>query len=133
MSDDYEQYERTAQAIRKENAALLTQFAGWLSAKGLSKRSVQKHSANIDFYINEFLLYDDVTSADQGVSSAGMFLGFWFIRKAMWASQSSIRSNAASLKKFYQFMFETARINEKDLQELKAEIKQELPGWLAAM
>ena len=32
-----------------------------------------------------------------------MFLGFWFIRKAMWASQSSIKGNATSLKKLYTF------------------------------
>jgi hypothetical protein len=35
-----------------------------------------------------------------------MFLGYWFIKKAMWAKQSAIKSNAASLKKFYTFMHE---------------------------
>ena len=31
MTGDYEQYERACQAIRKQNAALLAQFANWLS------------------------------------------------------------------------------------------------------
>jgi site-specific recombinase XerD len=133
MTDDYEKYERACQAIRNDNAALLEAFAGWLRAKGLSEATIRRHCDNIDFYVNEFLLYEEATPAAAGVFEAGWFLGFWFIRKAMWASQTSIRSNAASLKKFYQFMFERDQIDREALDELKTRMKEDLPEWLETM
>jgi len=54
--------------------------------KILSKKTIDKHVSNVDFYINDFLLYEDAIEAADGVSSMGMFLGYWFIRKAMWSS-----------------------------------------------
>ena len=57
------------------------------------------------FYINECLCYDDPPqTAAEGVSGIKYFLGYWFIRKAMWAGPTSIRENAASLKKFCGYL-----------------------------
>jgi len=82
----YEQYEKECKRIRKENENLLIDFKKWLSGKKLSKKTIDKHVSNVDFYINDFLLYEDAIEAADGVSSMGMFLGYWFIRKAMWSS-----------------------------------------------
>jgi hypothetical protein len=60
------------------------------------------------------------------------FLGYWFIRKAAWSSPASIRSNAASLKKFYGFMAERDLIEKDDLSDLNASIKEGMPVWLEA-
>ena len=130
MTDDYEKYERACQAIRKDNAALLKTFADWLRAKGLSEATIRRHCDNVDFYVNDFLLYDDATPAADGADEVGSFLGHWFIRKAMWASPASIRANAASLKKFYQFMVEQDQVDREALDDLKAQIKEGLPEWL---
>jgi len=129
----YEQYEKDCKRIRKENESLLNDFKKWLSDKKLSKKTIVKHVSNVDFYINDFLLYEDAIEAADGVSSIGMFLGYWFIRKAMWASQSSIKENASSLKKFYQYMLEKGFIEQQDLDELKLTIKEEMPEWLATV
>jgi hypothetical protein len=118
MTDDYEKYERACQAIRNDNAALLEAFAGWLRAKGLSEATIRRHCDNIDFYVNEFLLYEEATPAAAGVFEAGWFLGFWFIRKAMWASQTSI---------------ERDQIDREALDELKTRMKEDLPEWLETM
>jgi site-specific recombinase XerD len=48
-----------------------------------------------------------------------MFLGYWFICKAMWASRASIKSNAESLKKFYAFMVAKGRVTQEDLPDLR--------------
>ena len=56
-----------------------------------SEARVERHCENIDFYVNEFLLYDGATPATDGVQEVGMFLGYWFIRKAMWVSTTSMR------------------------------------------
>jgi predicted RNA-binding protein with EMAP domain len=99
----------------------------------LSEKTIRNHLSNIDFYINEYLLYEDATEAKDGVHSVSMFLGYWFIKKAMWASQASIKSNAASLKKFYTFLAGKALIDKEDLSDLKDTIKEEMPEWLATL
>jgi len=88
---DYEEFERQCEEQREENRKLLKEFAEWLSAKGLSEGTIYKHVTNIDFYINECLLYDDVDTPADGIGAIGYFLGYWFIRKAMWASRRTIR------------------------------------------
>ena len=131
--DDYERYEKECEKIRKANGLLLNEFEVWLKLIGLSEKTTNNHLSNIDFYINEYLLYEDATEAKDGAYSIGMFLGYWFIRKAMWASQSSIKSNATSLKKFYTFMYEKGLIEKEDLADLKQTIKEEMPEWLATL
>ena len=133
MSFDYEKYEMDCKKIRKENALLLDGFVSWLLKKGLKEKTISKHVSNIDFYINEFLLYEDAIKAKDGAYEVGMCLGYWFIRKAMWSSPAQIKSNAASLKKFYTFMHENGKVKKKDLDELKDRIKYEMPEWIATM
>jgi len=131
--DDYEKYLGACKKIRKFNKRLLRGFEDWLKASGLSAKTIQKHLYNIDFYINEFLLYQEATDAKDGAGSVDLFLGYWFIRKALWASQTSIRGNAASLKKFYTFMHEKGLIEDDDLANLKETIKRGMPEWLATL
>jgi len=83
MSDSYQEYELACQQERERNSQLLKQFASWLEAKQLTQKTIDNHLTNVDFYINEFLLYEYPIS-------------YWFIKKAIWASASSIKSNAAS-------------------------------------
>lgn len=128
--DKYEEHENKCNEIRSENAEILDAFDKWMKAHGLSKKTTQKHRTNIDFYINEFLLYDDATKASDGADGVGMFLGYWFIKKAMWASAGEIKSNATSLKKFYAFMSERGDVAGSDVRELKDRIKEEMPEWL---
>ncbi|MFH1323435.1 MAG: recombinase [Methanobacteriota archaeon] len=129
----YEQYEKDCKRIRKENGNLLKDFKKWLSDKKLSEKTIYKHVSNVDFYIDDFLLYEDAMEAADGVSYIGMFLGYWFIRKAMWASKAAIKENAASLKKFYEFMLERKKISKESFEHLKERIKEDMPEWTATM
>jgi intergrase/recombinase len=128
--DDYEKYEADCKKIRRANQKLLTDFESWLKSSGLSEKTLKNHLSNIDFYINEYLLYEEAVEAKDGVDSVSDFLGYWFIKKATWASQSSIKANATSLKKFYSFLLEQGLINKDDLNELKETIKDEMSEWL---
>ncbi len=76
---------------------MLRDFELWLKSSALSKKVIDNHVSNVDFYINEYLLYEDVIEAKDGVDAIDMFLGYWFIKKAMWASKSSIKGNATSV------------------------------------
>ncbi len=131
--DDYEKYEEDCKKIRKDNESLLNEFEVWLKSSGLSEKTINNHLSNIDFYVNEYLLYEDATEAKDGVDAVGMFLGYWFIKKAMWASKSSIKGYARSLKKFYAFMHEKGLIDKEDLTDLKQTIKEDMPEWLATL
>lgn len=131
--DDYEKYEKDCKTIRKANERLLDDFEDYLTSSGLSEKTIAKHLLNIDFYINHFLLYDDTREAKDGAYAIDKFLGYWFIRKAMWANRSSIKGNAASLKKFYTFMYEKGLIEIEDLAELKRTIKTGMSDWFAAV
>jgi site-specific recombinase XerD len=131
--DDYEKYEAVCKKTRRANQKFLTDFESWLESSGLSEKTIKNHLANIDFYINEYLLYEDAVEAKDGVDSVSDFLGYWFIKKAMWASQSSIKANASSLKKFYSFLLEKGLIEPDDLQELKETIKEEMTEWLETL
>ncbi|MFP4345610.1 MAG: recombinase [Anaerolineales bacterium] len=133
MRDDYEQYKIECDRIREANQQLLEDFAAWLQASGLSSKTIQKHTENIDFYINEFLLYEDTVEPQEGADSVDYFLGYWFVKKAMWASEASIRSNAASLKKFYKFLHERGMVSKEDLDSLTETIKEEMPEWLETL
>jgi len=102
-------------------------------AKGISKATANKHRENIDFYINAFLLYESPKHASEGVDEVGVFLGYWFIRKAMWANESNIKSNATSLKKFYEFLEERGEVDSEAVKDMKERIKEDLPEWIATV
>jgi intergrase/recombinase len=128
--DDYEKYEEDCKEIRESNARLLKEFGSWLILSELSEKTIKNHISNIDFYINEYLLYEEAIEVVNGVNKVSMFLGYWFIKKVMWASKASIKSNAASLKKFYTFVNEKGLIDKEDLNDLMKMIKEEMPEWL---
>ncbi|MEM7757122.1 MAG: recombinase, partial [Cyanobacteria bacterium P01_A01_bin.40] len=44
-----------------------------------------------------------------------------------------IKSNAASLKKFYTFLHQKGLIDSSELNQLKETIKEEMPEWIATM
>lgn len=134
MSDNYQEYELACQQEKERNSQLLEQFTNWLKAKQLTQKTINNHLTNVDFYINEFLLYEDpITKAKEGITSVDMYFGYWFIKKAMWANASSIKSNAASLKKFYSFFLEQGLISAEDLADLKETIKENMSEWQATL
>jgi hypothetical protein len=131
--DDYDKYDEACEKIREENEALLDEFEAWLGEQNLATKTIDRHRENVDFYINEFLLYEDAVPANEGAGEIGFFWGYWFIKKAMWASPAQIKGNAASLKKFYTFMQEKGEIEQEELDNMKATIKEEMPEWVATM
>lgn len=92
-----------------------------------AKTTINKHRLNIDLFLNHYLLYYDVLQPSEGIAEVDEFLGHWFIRKVMWASSASIKSNAVSLKKFYAFMVEKGLNIQAELDNLTTPIKEELP------
>lgn len=131
MSDqNYKTYEANCERERRRNTVLINAFREWLQSDRLSQKVVDRHCGNVDFFINTYLLKYDIIPASQGATAVSGFLGDWFIHKALWANKSSIRDNAASLKKFYKYMVERAETTEADLEILTEDIKEEMGEWL---
>ena len=126
----YEDFEVESEEIRKENGELLSGFTVWLTESGLKEKTIRKHVQNVDFYIDDYLLYDDCTRAKDGVSSLSGFFNWFFPRKAMWSSKASTKETTASLKKFYKFLAEKGIIEAADYQFLLLMVKEEMPEWL---
>ena len=129
--DAYEEFEQACKEIKKVNKGLLIQFEAWLTASGLAPKTAVKHVFNVDFFINEYLLHEEPQEASEGVYQISSFLGDWFVTHAMWSSPASIKSNAASLKKFYAFMLEKEWVAQQAVDELALTIKREMPKWIA--
>lgn len=131
--DAYKKYEQDCKKIKKDNEGLLTDFETWLISFGLAPKTIAQHISNINFFINEYLLHEDAIESIEGVHQVSMYLGYWFIEKTMWASPGSIRSNAASIKKFYAFMLAKGLVTQQALDILVLTIKKDMPTWLAQM
>ena len=125
-----DQYEAECKKRKTDNRKYLKEFTRYLENKKLSKKTIDKHIGNIDFYINTFLLYKSPQKAAEGVHQVDYFLGFWFIRKALWATPSSIKEYIVSLKLFYSYMNETGEVSDKELTDMLDEIKECKGEWI---
>ncbi|EHQ36521.1 hypothetical protein [Methanoplanus limicola] len=128
-----EDYEDECEDIELYNENLLSEYKDYLTEKGLTPRTADKHLSNVEFFINDYLMDNEGLGASEGVSEIGMYLGYWYIRKGCWSGPAAIKENAASLKKFYQFMLGKGEISKDDFDDLKEAIKEGLPEWTATM
>lgn len=58
------------------------------------------------------------------------FFSDWFIRKCLWASKTSIKENASSLKKFYKCMSEKNFAKVEEYNELCEILKEEMDNFI---
>lgn len=130
---DYKEYEKAVEKITEVNKQYLTVFKEYLLEKGLKDKTIRNHLNNVGFYINDYLNYYDPQEMVRGCYDISGFLGDWFIRKAMWSSRESIKSTAASIKKFYKCMLEKGHVSKADYQYLVETIKEQMPDWLEDM
>ena len=59
----------------------------------------------------------------------GDFFGYFFIRKCIWSTPSTIKTTAASIKKFYKFMYETNRVKKEEYEDFAKNLNESLDGW----
>ena len=122
---DIETYDARVRAIRAYNQPILEEFRAWLEQSGLSKKTVENHVENIDFFTEYLVYYDDplkkLAEADSG--DVWMFLANWFPRKALWASVTSVKSYFASFKKFFRWMGETGRVSPETVADVLTVLK----------
>ena len=131
MKNDFTEYENACKQIRQENAILLDGFVLLMHNQRLSPKTINSHRNNIEFFLNEFLLCEDAKQPSDGIAEIEEYFGDWFIRKAMWYTPGTIKSNATSLYKFYSYLAAIDKIPITALVELKEAIVLSMPEWQA--
>lgn len=128
--EEYKEWEENVEKAEKKNEKILSDFEKWLKNKDLRPKTIKNHRGNIDFYINSYLLYYEIITAENGVMKIDEFLSDFFIRKTAWASKNAIKEYIASFKKFYTFLNEIGKVSNDDLAEMKDLIKDEKEDWI---
>lgn len=130
MSD----YDQDVEEIMAYNQPILDEFQSWLERAGLAPKTVKTHVDNIDFFAEYLVYYEPLYKLDEAdAGDVYSFLADWFPRKAMWASESSTKSNMASFRKFFNFLRESNRIDEDVEVELRATLKEGKDEFLDAV
>ena len=129
---DFEDFEKKAAQQREKNSKLIEEFEEYLKEKGLSGKTVEKHGSNIAFFVDVFLIYEDVLTPAEGIEEIGIFLSSWFPRKALWASPAHVKDYCAGFKKFYKFLLEKGVIEEEEYRDMLEKIKEDKDDWLQA-
>ncbi len=125
-----ENFEQECKMIREQNEKYLKLFERYLIDSGLSKKTVKNHVDNASLYINDFLLWEDAQQMEEGVNHLDYFFSYFFIRKCLWSTPASIKSTAASIKKFYKCMMLNGFIKNEDYDYLCDEIKSGMDEWV---
>lgn len=125
----YDEYERQCKLREAENDAYIGEFREDLEAAGLKEKTISGHIDNVSFYLETYLTRSAPLDMRAGCYKVSDFLGSFFIRKCMWSTPSTIKSTAASFKKFYKSMLDRGHILQSDFDFLLAEIKEDLPYW----
>lgn len=128
----YEEYEQKCKEIQIQNEIYLEEFAQDLVDAGLKDKTINSHLGNVDFYINTFLLREDALDIKAGTDYFNIdnFLGNFFIRKCIWSTPKTIKSTAASLKKFYKSMLQHGHIEKFDYEYLENSLKEGMDTWM---
>ena len=128
---NFEEYERQCELRRQENEKYLKAFQSTLETSGLSRKTIDGHLSNVDFYLNTFLLREEPCKMEEGMSGWWVeeYFGDFFIRKCMWSTPGNMKTTAASVKKFYKCMADLEYVDREEYQDMCAYIKENMKQW----
>jgi hypothetical protein len=127
---NYEEYEMQCKQQQEKNNNYLEIFERDLMEAGLTHKTISNHVSNVDFYINDYLIREEPFEMQEGCGSKiDMFLGYFFIHKCMWSTPGTIKTTAASIKKFYKSMNNHGYISKEEYICLCTTIKENMEIW----
>lgn len=128
---DSDDYQELVEKQVNENNKLLLKFESHLLESKLSEKTIQKHMSNLDFFVNHFLLYEEIIYPENGIDHINYYFNAWFPRKAMWSSPVYVTGTCTVLKKFYDFLLSKGMISKNNVAELTRLIKLGKPEWVS--
>ena len=76
-----EDYDKKVEENKKRNEKFINEFGEWLNSKNLVKKTIKKHIGNIDFYINDYLVYYEIIKMEEGMNEVYSFFKWLVYRK----------------------------------------------------
>ncbi len=132
--DDYDDYDDEddyyLDDLPEENHEYMTLFRNDLTASNLSSRTIDHHLENIDLFMNEYLWGWEEAHMVEGTARIDAFFMEFYIDQWFWASPTSVRQTAASIKKFYRSMLNHGKISEKAYQQVEITIQNRKEEWV---
>ncbi len=148
-------YEQRSTLVQEQNERYLELFRQSMKGK-LSDKVIRRHLCNMEMFLNWFLVdyvehdwgkdengensYGPAPMED-GMGEIGEFLGYIFIRKCLNSTPATIKSTAASIKKFYKCMLENKQYGEvsplteaefrEEYDNMLEHIKNRIDDWMA--
>lgn len=124
-------YDDKVKETEERNKEFLDLFERDLKAAGLKERTVNRHLGNAALYINDYLTWYEIQRMEDGTSGENLddFFSDFFIRKCMWSAPGTVKSTAASLKKFYKCMFLNGKITSEQYVEADFTIRENTKYW----
>ena len=130
---NFQEFEEKCDIIREKNYEYINLFQADLIQHNLSIKTINRHTDNVDFYLNVFLLREDLVTMERGCGSWFIedFFGYFFICKCMWSTPGSIKTTASSIKKFYKCMLNHDKIKKEQYDYLCETIKYGMGNWVS--
>ena len=123
-------HDEAAKANMAACATCLRVFEKSLRASRLSEKTVSRHLDNMDLFLNAFLNDGDVATMEEGAALIDEFMRVWAPANG-WATKTSLKGYATSLKKFYKCMFDEGLVPNLHYYHVLDEIKFCMDEWLA--
>ena len=131
--DDFDEEPEESIEARKENKKYMDLFFNDLQAAGLSEKTIRNHMENVDFYLTDYVPFeDDEAKGMKGGAETYMlrgFLGYFYIHKCMWSTPNNLKTTGASLKKFYKCMADHGEIDKVKYKDICTLFKEEMADW----
>ena len=118
----------------KHDAELtLSDIDTWLHEQGLKQKTIDRHLESMRFFLLTYLPTSSARTVADGCKYATDFLGYFLLRKCADVSVTSMKQDAASLKKLYRYLVDMGRLDWEPYNEMCSAIKRGLPQWLDAL
>lgn len=118
------------EAKRKENENYLKLFENQMKKEGLAPRIIKKHLSNVEFYINDYLLFSSIINIEDGMSEMRDFFYYWFFAKALQSKCESVSAHIDSVTLFYKLMVDQGLANREDYEKMLCNINEYKAEWI---
>lgn len=118
------------EAKRKENENYLKLFENQMKKDGLAPRIIKKHLSNVEFYINDYLLFSSIINIEDGMSEMRDFFYYWFFAKALQSKCESVYAHIDSVTLFYKLMVDQGLANREDYEKMLCNITKYKAEWI---
>lgn len=128
LGQETAEFDQLYEENESKNRDLIAEFEEWLRAGGLAGKTVDKHSRNIESFLNWYLVREELIPMEEGMDSVEHFISTYLAREE-YKSLSSIKENLTSIKKFYQCMAEHGHVAQQRYAALLDEIRENKKYW----